>query len=97
VGSASGAHGIFNVRDYGAKGDGTTKDTKALQAAIDACALAGGGVVFLPAGRFLSGTLILKSNLTLHLGPGAVLLGSPEPGDYQAKPFPPPRPRRRRL
>jgi polygalacturonase len=88
VGSASGAHGIFNVRDYGAKGDGTTKDTKALQAAIDACALAGGGVVFLPAGRFLSGTLILKSNLTLHLGPGAVLLGSPEPGDYQAKPFP---------
>jgi len=86
--AGTGALGVFNVRDYGAKGDGVTKDTRALQAAIDACSQAGGGFVFVPAGRFLSGTLTLKSNLTLHLGPGAVLLGSPEAGDYQAKPFP---------
>lgn len=85
---AQGVHGIFNVRDFGARGDGTTKDTRALQAAIDACAQAGGGTVVLPAGRYLSGTLTLRSHLTLHLGPGAVLLGSPEPGDYEAKPFP---------
>jgi polygalacturonase len=78
----------FNVRDHGAKGDGTTKDTAAIQAAIDACARGGGGVVLLPAGRFLSGTIVLKDNVTLHLSPSAVLVGSTDRGDYPPKPFP---------
>ncbi len=79
---------IFNVREFGAVGDGQTRDTAALQGAIDACSAAGGGLVYFPAGRFLSGTISLKDNVTLHLSPSAVLLGSPEAGDYVAKPFP---------
>jgi hypothetical protein len=80
--------GVFNVRDFGAKGDGVTKDTAAIQAAIDAGTRAGGGLVVFPAGRFLSGTIVLKDHVTLHLSPSAVLLGSPEAADYVAKPFP---------
>jgi polygalacturonase len=53
---------IFNVRDYRAAGDGKTLDSKAIQAAIDACAQSGGGAVYFPAGRFLSGTITLKDN-----------------------------------
>ncbi|MBK7930946.1 MAG: hypothetical protein IPJ98_26770 [Bryobacterales bacterium] len=82
------AAGVFNVRDYRAQGDGKTLDTAAIQAAIDACAAQGGGVVFFPQGRFLSGTVELKSSVTLYLSPRGVLLGSPNPGDYKAKPFP---------
>ena len=63
----------FNVKDYGAKGDGQTIDTKAIDAAIDAASEAGGGTVFFPAGRYLSFTLHLKSFVTLNLGNGAVL------------------------
>lgn len=80
--------GVFNVRNFGAKGDGAVKDTAALQSAIDACARAGGGMVLLPVGRFLSGMITLKDNVTLYLSSGAVLLGSPAASDYQAKPFP---------
>lgn len=71
-----------NVLDFGAKGDGSTKDTKAIQRAIDA-----GGMVFLPAGTYLSGTLYLKSHGGLELAPGAVLLGSPDPDDYNKEDF----------
>lgn len=80
--------GVYNVRDYGARGDGMTKDTTAVQAAIDACVQAGGGLVYFPTGRFLSGTITLKNHVTLHLSAGAVLLGSSDPGDYAARPFP---------
>src|SRR5690349_12176401 len=52
---------IYNVRDYGAKGDGKTLDTAAIQSAIDACYHDKGGKVLIPAGDFLSGTLELKS------------------------------------
>jgi hypothetical protein len=71
-----------NVRDHGAAGDGTTLDTNALQTAIDACAAAGGGTVVFPAGRYLSGTLRLRSRVALWLQPGAVLLGSTRLEDY---------------
>src|SRR4051812_34607739 len=57
----------YNVRDFGAKGDGATIDTKAVQAAFDACHAESGGVVLVPAGDFVVGTLQLKSNITLHL------------------------------
>ena len=77
------AHGgRVSVRDYGATGDGAKLDTRALQTAIDACAAAGGGTVYFPPGRYLSGTLFLKSHVTLHLEGGATLLGSPSREDY---------------
>lgn len=66
--------GIFcNVKDYGAKGDGQTVDTKAIDAAIEAVSKSGGGTVFFPAGTYLSFTIHLKSFITLHLDNGAVL------------------------
>ncbi len=80
--------GLYSVRDFGAKGDGATKDTAAIQAAIEACARSGGGRVYFPNGKFLSGTITLRDNVTLSLDASAVLVGSPEAGDYSAKPFP---------
>lgn len=74
---------IFNVRDYGAKGDGTTADTVALQKAIDEASKAGGGVVRLPTGRYLTGSLDLKSRITLQIETNAVLLGSARKPDYR--------------
>ena len=70
---------------FGAKGDGTTKDTVAIQGAIDACAAQGGGTVPLTSGTYLSAPIVLKSNITLHLDKGATLLGSPDHGDYPNK------------
>ena len=55
----------LNVLDFGAVGDGKTLNTKALQAAIDACHSSGGGTVTVPAGRFVTGTVWLKSNVEL--------------------------------
>lgn len=71
-----------NVCDFGAVGDGRTKDTAAIQKAIDA-----GGMVFFPPGIYLSGTLYLKSHGGLELAPGAVLLASPDKEDYNADDF----------
>lgn len=75
---------VFNVLDYGAKGDGITNDTAALQAAIDACFHKNGGTVLVPAGDFLTGTIELRSFVTLHLAPKARLLGSKAKSDYKA-------------
>lgn len=73
----------YNILQFGAAGDGITNDTASIQAAIDACAAAGGGRVVLPGGRtYRSGALILCSNLELHLEMGAVLKGSDQIEDY---------------
>ena len=72
----------FNVRDCGAKGDGRTKDTAAIQQAIDACAQKGGGRVVLADGTFLSGALLLKSGVELHVDRTAKLLASPDIADF---------------
>ncbi len=77
--------GDWVVTDFGAIGDGKTLDTDAIQRAIDACEAAGGGVVRVPTGRFLSGTIELKSRIALHLDPGAVLLASTRLADYREK------------
>ncbi len=73
----------FNIVAYGAKGDGIVLNTDAIQKAIDACTKSGGGKVIFPEGRFLSGTIALKSNVTLQFQKGAVLLGSTDVNDYQ--------------
>ncbi|HWB32994.1 MAG TPA: glycoside hydrolase family 28 protein [Acidobacteriaceae bacterium] len=74
---------VCDVRKYGAKGDGTTKDTKAIQAAIDACSKnKKGGTVKLSGGTFVSAPLDLKSNITLDIEAGTTLLGSPDHDDY---------------
>jgi polygalacturonase len=71
-----------NPRDFGAKGDGKTKDTVALQSSIDACAAQGGGTVRVTKGTYVTAPLVLKSNVTLRLEKDAKILGSPDHGDY---------------
>jgi polygalacturonase len=76
---------VCDVHEFGAKGDGTTKDTAAIQQAIDACATAGGGTVKIAGKTFLSGPIVVKSNITLDIETGTTLLGSPDHADYPAK------------
>jgi polygalacturonase len=83
--AAAAAPSQYNVRDFGAAGDGRVKDTAAIQSAIEACAKAGGGTVYLPAGRYLTGTIQLRSHITFEIGPGAVILGSEDPADYPVR------------
>ncbi len=75
---------FFNVRDYGATGNGLTFDTKAINAGIDSAFAAGGGTVYFPAGNYLTGSIRLKSNITLYLDQGAVIVALPAdtPGQY---------------
>ena len=81
------AQSVFNVRDYGATGNRAELATEAIQQTIDTAHTRGGGVVWLPAGDYLSGTLVLKSNVTLRLDPGATLYASQDTADYRV-PFP---------
>ena len=69
----------FNVLHFGAKGDGITLDSPAINRAISAAAAAGGGTIFFPAGTYLSYSIRLKSKIGLHLDRGAVLLAAPSP------------------
>lgn len=71
-----------SIRDFGAIADGFASCTQAIQAAIDAAAGEGGGVVVVPPGRYVTGALQLRSHITLHLEAGAVLLGSEEIGEF---------------
>ncbi len=73
----------FKVTDFGAVGDGVTINTKYINNAIEACFQAGGGRVYFPAGSFVSGTIVLKSNVHLYLETGSVLYGSTDLADYQ--------------
>jgi hypothetical protein len=73
---------VFDVRHFGAAGDGTTNDTRALQDAIDASRDTAGAVVLLPRGRWLSGTLRLHSDVTIELAAGCVLLASGDDDDF---------------
>jgi hypothetical protein len=72
----------YNVKQFGAKGDGIILDTHSIQQAIDKAYQNKGGVVDIPSGTYKIGTIILKDNIELHLEPGATLSGSPDYKDY---------------
>ncbi len=69
---------IYNVRSYGATGDGKTLDSPAINDAIQACGENGGGMVYFPAGTYLSGSIRLTNNIHLFIGAGATILGAPQ-------------------
>ena len=72
----------FSIVEYGAKNDGSTKNTEAFRKAIKACSASGGGKVLVPAGKWLTGPIHLLSNVNLHFEEGAELHFSDEPNDY---------------
>jgi hypothetical protein len=80
---------VLNVREYGATGDGTTLDTIAINAAITACANHSGGIVYFPPGVYLSGSLHLKSNVTLSIDSDAVLRGTRDMTKYDPREYSP--------
>jgi polygalacturonase len=92
--SAPDAARSFDVKSFGARGDGRTLDTKAINKAIDAAAAVGGGTVFFPAGNYLSVSIHLKSNIALYLDQGATIVAAetsenakydlPEPNQWDA-------------
>ena len=77
---------VFDIKDYGAKGDGKVLDTKAINNAIDAAAKTGGGMVYVPAGDYLSGSIHLQSNISLYLEQGAAIIATDQEnnGEYDA-------------
>lgn len=72
----------LNIRDFGATGDGITKDTLAIQQAIDRCWVMGGGDVIVPPGTYLTGAIALRSNVMLQLEKDSILMGTPDFADY---------------
>jgi len=77
----------FNIDAFGAVADGKTINTKAIQAAVDACAAAGGGTVLVPAGVYRSGPIMLRDNIEFRLGPGSLIRGSRNMADYPCLDF----------
>jgi polygalacturonase len=73
---------LYDIREYGAKGGGEMLCTTSIQKAIDTCSASGGGTVYLPPGTFLTGTIYLKTGVTLRLDPACTLLGSTDLKDY---------------
>ena len=82
IGFAAAPPAAFNVRDFGAVGDGTNKDTVAFQKALDSCAVAGGGEVLVPAGKYLIGSVQLGNRTILRLETNSVITGSADANDY---------------
>jgi len=80
--SSTAIPGVFDVRAFGATASGSQLDTGSIQRAIDACSASNGGIVLFPPGKYLSGTLVLKSGVHLHLMPGATLIGSKNLEDF---------------
>ena len=81
--ASAGTPRDFDVRKFGAVGDGVAVETEALQRAIDTAAQNGGGRVLIPGGnRFLTGALLLRSGVDFHLADDAMLLANPDPQDY---------------
>lgn len=78
----------FNVRSFGATGDGKKLDSPAIDKAVDACAGSGGGTIYFPSGTYLSGSIHLKSNVHLYLDAGCIILGAPQ----EMKAYDPPEP-----
>ena len=78
---SSATHSVFNIRDFGAIGNGTNKDTVAFQKAFNACA-GSGGEVLVPAGNYLIGSVTMGARTTLRLQPGSVIIGSGDMDDY---------------
>ncbi len=76
---------VFDIKDYGAVGDGVTLNTESVQKAIDDCAKNGGGRVLVSGGIFKTGSIVLKSNVDLHIAADGVLLGSEKCEDYPEK------------
>lgn len=75
---------IFDVKTFGAKGDGHTQDRDAINRAIDAAAAAGGGIVTIPAGTYVTGSIHLRSNITLQFENGSIIQASSDPAAYDA-------------
>lgn len=75
----------FNILKYGAIPDGITLNSKSISAAIDACTAKGGGVVLVPQGLWLTGPIVLKNNVNLHLAAGATLLFTKDLNEYPLK------------
>lgn len=73
----------YNVLKYGIVGDSATTNTKAIQRLIDECSQKGGGVIYFPKGQYISGTILLKDNITLQLTENAALIGSTDINEYQ--------------
>ena len=82
LGSVALHAAVYNVRDFGATGDGTTKDTKAFQKALDTCAVNGGGDVLVPAGKYLIGSIQIGNRTILRMEKDSILAGSPDLADY---------------
>jgi polygalacturonase len=80
--STIGSARNVNIREFGAVGNGEFMNTAAFQNAIDTCHFTGGGTVTVPQGTYKTGTIVLRSDVNLHLEPGAVILGSPDLKDY---------------
>lgn len=78
LGAGTAEPANYNVRTFGAVGDGTKLDSPAINAAIAACGKAGGGTVYVPAGRYLSGSIHLTNNIRLYLDAGATIVGAPQ-------------------
>lgn len=78
---------FYNVRDYGAKGNGVHSDTKAINKAIETAEKNGGGTVYFPAGNYLTGSIRLQNNITLYIDNGAAIIATVDSSEYD-KPEP---------